>query len=125
MSLKAELKSLVAQGKTKEAIAKFLLIAQQDTHSDIANSIVLLSGRFARLEKEDMLGVLARAEVNLESAQINHALLHLIDQLAETVAPAPAEQQTIAAANNITVSGNNNIIIQGVSGSTIHINPSK
>lgn len=122
MSLKAELKALVAQGKTKDAIARFLLIAQQDTDPDIANTIVLLSGRFARLEKDTMMNVISRADADLESAKINYSLLQLIDQLAETITPAAADQPTIAAANNIIITGNDNIILQGVSGSTIHIN---
>lgn len=122
MSLKAELKSLVAQGKTKAAIAKFLLISQQETDSDIANSIVLLSGRFARLEKDNRMGIIARADADVESARINYSLLSLIDELPADVSPAAAQDQTIAAANNITVTGDNNIIIQGVSGSTININ---
>ncbi len=122
MSLKAELKSLVAQGKTQAAIAKFLLISQQETDSDIANAIVLLSSRFARLEKDNRMGIIARADADVESARINYSLLSLIDELPADVSPATAQNQTIAAANNITVTGDNNIIIQGVSGSTININ---
>ncbi len=55
--------------------------------------VILLSARFATLERENRFGVVDAATLNMERNRINAALSHVIDEFAD-VNPPPATHKS-------------------------------
>lgn len=73
-------KSLIAEGKTREVI-KELLEVSQNISSDFNTSVIMQSARFKSLESDNTIGILDRNDYTRGKAQINHALLSLLDDV--------------------------------------------
>ncbi len=79
VGLQEELRSLVAQGRTGEAVAKLAdLSGKAKVFHD---SALLLSGRWEQLKRQGNMGTLSQSNANLERNQINAAVLSLIGDL--------------------------------------------
>lgn len=81
-SLKTYLRNLIADGSTKQALD--LLGQKLNNDNRLASDIILLKGRFNRMEKQYSRGVLTEAAYGMQTNQINHAFLSYLDDLEET-----------------------------------------
>jgi hypothetical protein len=84
--MKEMLRKLLAEGKIKPVFAQLRQAAQQD--ADWQNDIVLLSGRFATMERQNRQGTADPATLNIERSKIIAALLEMIEQLEPANPPA-------------------------------------
>jgi hypothetical protein len=85
--MKEILRNRLAEGKIKPVFEQLRQAAQQD--ADWQNEIILLSGRFATMERQNRLGTADPATINIERNKINEALLEMIEQLEPANPPAP------------------------------------
>jgi hypothetical protein len=83
--MKDTLKKLLAEGKTKQVLAQLQQVLQSD--ADLQNDIILLSGRFATMQRQNRLGLADFATLNIERSKINAALVELIEQLEPSTNP--------------------------------------
>jgi Effector-associated domain 11 len=91
--MKQTLRDLIAAGKTKQAITELLARTTHDT--DWHHRVIQLSARYATYEQQ-YLGKLEDSTVlGVELADINHALLHLIDQMNGTTTAALFSFKTV------------------------------
>jgi hypothetical protein len=77
---KKNLKDQVARAEQGEAF-HFLLDQVRETSTEQMNALCLLRGRFVKNEKSRNGNLVGKADYDLETANINHALLDLIDGL--------------------------------------------
>ncbi len=126
MSVVSDLKELIARGKTKEAIGAVLDVIQKTGDAELYNQAVLLSSRFSDLQRQKNMGVVANQEAALQSNQITHSLLHILDQLPQNTAgkltyEKPSGEQVELSNNQQSIQGNSNIALQNISGGIIHL----
>lgn len=76
------LQSLVARGKTKEAIPKLYDFAKIN-NSALHDPACRFSNRWKDFERRSLMGMLSHSDQNLERSQITGALLGLIGQIQE------------------------------------------
>lgn len=79
VELKKELNNLVSEGKTGEAIS--LLKDLNGQSESFQSTAIHLSGRWFELKRQKNLGTLSVADINLEKARIDVAVLELIREL--------------------------------------------
>lgn len=79
---KAELKALIASGKTDKAIER-LLDLSESTDSDTHNMALQLSGRLSQLDRKENMGTIGHSDAKIERNQISVAVIEAIDGLAE------------------------------------------
>ncbi|MBK6948613.1 MAG: CHAT domain-containing protein [Haliscomenobacter sp.] len=80
---------LLANGETKKAIEDLRLLVKSLQDKDLDSSIILLAGRFSRLQGDMLDGIVRSEEVNTNEAQIRKAILHFIKKI-----PDDAQIQT-------------------------------
>lgn len=80
--IKAELKALIASGKTAKAIER-LLDLSESTDSGTHNMALQLSGRLSQLERKENMGTIAHQDANIERNRISNAVIEAIDGLSE------------------------------------------
>lgn len=78
MPLKQEIKNLLAQNKTKEAINKLLKFTKSQS---IHNEVIQQSAKFKQYESTKRLGTESVADLNIALSRIHNALLSIVDQL--------------------------------------------
>jgi len=71
------LKTMLAEGK----IDKVLDALSEAGDNDFQNSVILLSGRYKRMQRDERRGLMTNSQTGIETARINQALLSLIDDL--------------------------------------------
>ncbi|MCE7925705.1 MAG: hypothetical protein DYG98_21855 [Haliscomenobacteraceae bacterium CHB4] len=81
-NIQSELKSAIASGELGEALRLFT--QRVAPSSAVLNQIILQLRRFHTIEKEYKAGLVLPAERNTECSRIAHAVLAMIDALAET-----------------------------------------
>ncbi len=82
-----EIKLLISQNKTAQAIKKLLDITPED--SEFHQEILLLSARFERYNQEKRQGTAAQQDQYQELSRVNSALLEIADQLEKSRSEAP------------------------------------
>jgi len=82
----AQFRQWLAAGKTERVLDE-LLPATADMDTDLHHEATLLSARFENLTRQKRLGTLEFEDEARELAQINHALLDIINQLDRTNRP--------------------------------------
>lgn len=82
-----EIKTLISQNKTGQALKKLLDITPEDR--EFHQEILLLSARFERYNQEKRQGTAAQQDQYQELSRINSALLEIADQLEKSGAKAP------------------------------------
>ena len=80
------LRNLIADGKTKQAIAALRRLTASD--SDANNAVNLLASRFAEYEKQKLGNLEDPSVLGIELNKINNALFVQIDRLEENGASA-------------------------------------
>ena len=81
--MKQTLQNLLAEGKTKQAIAQLRQITTYDT--DLQAEVVQLSARFTEYERQKRMDIEDPSVLRIELAKINNALLSVIDRLDKSV----------------------------------------
>ncbi len=79
----ADLKAYLSQGKIRKVIDLLLVKSKSVEEGDMHNEMIALSGRHNTLLKEERQSLLSQEEVKRERANINKALLSIIDELPE------------------------------------------
>ena len=77
--MKQTLQNLLAEGKTKQAIAELMQLSTHDT--DLKAEVVQLSARYAEYERQKRMGLEDPSVLGIELNKINNALLSIIGQL--------------------------------------------
>lgn len=77
--MKQTLQNLLAEGKTKQAIAELMQLSTHDT--DLKAEVVQLSARYAEYERQKRMGLEDPSVLGIELNKINNALLSVIDRL--------------------------------------------
>ncbi len=81
--LKEEIRQLVANAKTEEAIN--ILIKWAETNdTDLNNNLLLLKTRLNTLKRNENLGLSSFSDANRERAQISNALLQMLEEIDKT-----------------------------------------
>jgi hypothetical protein len=78
---KKELRSLLAEGKTKQVLAK--LIGLTADNSDLHNELILISAQFEKNDRISRLNIQDPKEVKIENNRIISVLIDVIDKLPE------------------------------------------
>lgn len=73
----ADIRNFVAEGKLREAID--LMATLEDVLDQ--NTIILLQGRFARLQRDSINGIIDRSYENVERAKIANTILNLVNNI--------------------------------------------
>lgn len=79
--LKQQIVNLVAEAKTKDALSAFKNWASSNNADDLLIQITLLSGQLSKLTRDENLGLLDFKDSNRTRAQINNALLELLETI--------------------------------------------
>ena len=74
-----QLRAAIAQGKTKQVIAKLLTLTTSDP--DLHNQVLHLSARFAQYEKQKLGNLEDSSVLGIELNRINHSTLAIIEEL--------------------------------------------
>jgi len=74
-----QVRQLVAQGRTAQALNRLHQLTAQDSH--LSSQVILLQSRFQNLKKEQNSGLLSTKDANLESSRINNAIIELSEQI--------------------------------------------
>ena len=77
-----ELRLLIAEGKTQEAIDRLLAIYNQ-TKGEYYDELIVVSSHFKILRDKMIAGAMDNEEASVQNNAINHSLLQLIDQLGQ------------------------------------------
>jgi len=77
-----EANNLISNGKVKRAIDLLKSYAQEMKHESM-DSIVHLSNRLKKLEKDSMLGLISYSDESIQRAQITHSLIEIAKTLRE------------------------------------------
>lgn len=89
--MKKQIKTLIGQGRTQQAIEKLLIVSQQLGDHDFHNDVVLQAAHFKKYEQARRQGISSFQEEGISLAKINLALLSLADQIPEEKEPAIAK----------------------------------
>ena len=99
---KDDLKQLIAQARLNEAVDR--LLEQIKAHSVVSNSdkpigklsdiLIINSGKLHGLQHDKMLGILDRQNELITEAQVQQAILYVIDELPDEFWNVPRERQT-------------------------------
>ena len=81
MAIKNELRTLIAQGKTRKAIKQLLRITGKLEDKDLYNDVVFQSSRYEEYLKNKMKGTLSNEALDIALGRVNEALLEIIDRL--------------------------------------------
>ncbi len=81
--MKDSLRDLIASGKTETAIQQLLKHTDELGEKDLHQEALLQSARFEEYRKSKRLGVTSNDQQNRSLAQINQAILSIIDLLPE------------------------------------------
>ena len=79
--MKDELKELIAQGKTKQAIRKLLILTKPLDDQDLYEEVLLQSSRFEKYQKDMRSDVAEEGEQNKTINRINFALIGIIEKI--------------------------------------------
>lgn len=79
--MKRQLRALIAEGKTARAINELLLITERLDDQDFHNEALMQAARHETYAREKRLGASSAEEQGLALAQINHALLEIVERL--------------------------------------------
>ena len=81
--MKQQLQTLIAEGKTDEAIQKLLTLANQIKKKDFHQEVIIQSARFEKYNQSNRMGISSSQEEGISIAKINKALLDIIDRLSD------------------------------------------
>lgn len=81
--MKKTLQNLITQGKAKAVLQKLLAYAEQSKDEDLKEEVLIQAARFEQYQLGKRRGITTAEEQKIGIAQINQALLQLIDQLPE------------------------------------------
>lgn len=115
MPTKDELKTLVSEGNARQAIQALLESAKALADNELMNHATMLSSRLEQAERARMLKTAHPDEVQRELAQVEVALLSIVDQLTDegrlkahaVVAGTAAAAATAPAGNTSTIGDQN------------------
>ena len=82
-SMSQQLRRLISQGKTKQAIQKLLVATQSE--KELHERVIMQSARFEKVSRDSHMAIITNEESNRTQAQINKALIDIIDKLEKTV----------------------------------------
>lgn len=97
MKLSEKIHGLIASNKISEAIQEYLVFFK-DKQQDLYQECLLYSARYKKMSQENRMGLLDPAQFNLQSNQLNFALLSLLDQTEDqelAVPEKPTKDSTI------------------------------
>ncbi len=83
MSVERTLKTLLMAGETGQVIRALTALADQIGDNSLMNDVVSQATRFDKLQQEKAAGLLHPSSLDHRIAQVHHALLLIIDQLAD------------------------------------------
>ncbi|MBK9013971.1 MAG: hypothetical protein IPM82_07725 [Saprospiraceae bacterium] len=83
MMTKGELKTLVSEGNARQAIQSLLVSAQALGDNELLNLVTIQSSRQEQAERTKLLNTTHPDEVRREFANVEVALLSIVDQLTE------------------------------------------
>ncbi len=93
--LKKEIRNLVAQGKTEEAIEKLLQLAEVLEDTEKANFVLVLKAQFQKYKTDDLIGVLDDSSKSSKLNTIHHSILTSLDRKPTDKQPqTPHQPQT-------------------------------
>jgi len=75
----SDLRKQVAAGKSDKVISQ--LLDHDDMEDDLKNQLIMLSAKHANLKREQNMGVISSKDANQKNAQVNYALLQILDEL--------------------------------------------
>ncbi len=114
MPTKDELKTLVSEGNARQAIQALLESAKALADNELMNHVTMLSSRLEQAERAKMLKTAHPDEVQRELAQVEVALLSIVDQLtdegrlkAHAVVAGTSAAATPPAGNTSTIGDQN------------------
>lgn len=73
--------SLVAKADIRQAISKFMEILEQSDNIQGKNAIIMLSGRYNELERNNMMNIISSDSYSIERNKISSSLLDLINTI--------------------------------------------
>jgi hypothetical protein len=82
-----EIMQLIANGKTRDALDEFLLLAKAKGDNDLENSLILQKGRFKKATSDKNMYILTTQEYNMTVNQVNAALLEYLEDLPNDIKP--------------------------------------
>ncbi len=116
MKIKNKIQEMISAGRTDYAIKELSrLVKNKDSY--LYDQILLLSGRWETIEKDNLMGIINHSDYLRERAKITYAILNLLNDV-EKYEEFTNDNSTNKK-NNIFLKGNNNIVIQGVKNSSI------
>lgn len=80
---KQDILQAIATGNLSQAVELFLCLAEASKITGIQNDATMLSGRYARLQRDTAGGILTREDSRIEEARITSALMAYTQQLPE------------------------------------------
>ncbi len=92
----SELKQLMAENQTKRALEWLQKITDQLSDPEIQNEIILQSAKFNDYLKEKAAGTKSQEQLDIQKANIDAALMYIIDKL-----PAPPAEALAKAGSSI------------------------
>ncbi|MBK7407625.1 MAG: hypothetical protein IPJ40_05810 [Saprospirales bacterium] len=78
---KSDLKQLVADNKTKQAIDLLLKATKELEDSDLQNEVILQSAKYNAYLKEKAAGTKSQENLDIQKANIDNALTYIVDKL--------------------------------------------
>lgn len=76
------LRRSISQGQTETAL-RLLMEIVKDKNDDLYNNVLLISSRYNRISKENILGIISRESYTMENNQIVYSILETIKVLEE------------------------------------------
>ena len=76
------LRRSISQGQTETAL-RLLMEYVKDRNDDLYNNVLLISSRFNRISKDNILGIISRENYAMENNQIVYSILEVIKILEE------------------------------------------
>lgn len=90
--MKERLRQSLALGNTKKVIKELLLLSKKLENQDLRDEIILQSSRFELYSKRIRIGTMNNEERNLIIANINNALIQIIDRLPDSQKQSKQQQ---------------------------------
>ncbi len=81
---KANLRKLIAQNKTRQAIDILFEMTKSSADRDLHQEVIMQSAKLEKLEADKRKGILSFEEQNLSKARINDALLQIVDKIPDS-----------------------------------------
>ena len=78
---KSDLKQLIADNKTKQAIDLLLKATKELEDSDLQNEVILQSAKYNAYLKEKAAGTKSQENLDIQKANIDNALTYIVDKL--------------------------------------------